>query len=198
MALSLNVLQPPPLAESRCSVCSSAHHFTASGCILLTGHSISQLEAKAIVFFLTLRSVRGDVGSDVQNIFYEKVTSLTGDQPPIVMVTPSFAHLTVQKRACSLWIPNLNQMIFVPPFLYQSHKGIYFIHIRQGGLYWVATTTTPDSSPFTVIEFLNRCVSVFTVSNTHFSTNTTTILILLWILTSCLLRVLTSPHMTPL
>ncbi|XP_003978304.1 AP-4 complex subunit mu-1 [Takifugu rubripes] len=71
---------------------------------------------------LIYKDFRGDVGSDVQNIFYEKVIALTGDQPPIVM----------------------------------SHKGIYFIHIRQGGLYWVATTTTPDSSPFAVIEFLNR------------------------------------------
>uniref|UniRef100_H2RT03 AP-4 complex subunit mu-1 n=1 Tax=Takifugu rubripes TaxID=31033 RepID=H2RT03_TAKRU len=47
-------------------------------------------------------------------------------------------------------------LIFVSSPLHQSHKGIYFIHIRQGGLYWVATTTTPDSSPFAVIEFLNR------------------------------------------
>ncbi|XP_035034545.2 AP-4 complex subunit mu-1 isoform X5 [Hippoglossus stenolepis] len=37
----------------------------------------------------------------------------------------------------------------------KTHKDLHFIHVRQGGLYWVATTTD-DSSPFTVIEFLNR------------------------------------------
>uniref|UniRef100_A0A3Q3EHW4 AP-4 complex subunit mu-1 n=1 Tax=Labrus bergylta TaxID=56723 RepID=A0A3Q3EHW4_9LABR len=63
---------------------------------------------------------RGEAGSDAVNIFYEKVTALTGDQPPVVM----------------------------------NHKDLHFIHVRQGGLYWVATTTA-DSSPFTVIEFLN-------------------------------------------
>ncbi|KAJ8266224.1 hypothetical protein GJAV_G00127930 [Gymnothorax javanicus] len=36
-----------------------------------------------------------------------------------------------------------------------SHDGLHFIHIRQGGLYCVATTTT-NPSPFTIIEFLNR------------------------------------------
>ncbi|MED6294489.1 hypothetical protein CHARACLAT_021548 [Characodon lateralis] len=37
----------------------------------------------------------------------------------------------------------------------RSHKDLHFVHIRQGGLYWVATTTA-DSSPFTITEFLNR------------------------------------------
>lgn len=58
-----------------------------------------QSEAKTIRgLFLTTRSVRGDAGSDVQNIFYEKVTALTGDQPPVVMVTPCFTHLSVHVR----------------------------------------------------------------------------------------------------
>uniref|UniRef100_A0A3Q3EHW5 AP-4 complex subunit mu-1 n=1 Tax=Labrus bergylta TaxID=56723 RepID=A0A3Q3EHW5_9LABR len=74
---------------------------------------------------LTLSSVRGEAGSDAVNIFYEKVTALTGDQPPVVM----------------------------------NHKDLHFIHVRQGGLYWVATTTA-DSSPFTVIEFLNRLTAL--------------------------------------
>ncbi|KAG7262830.1 hypothetical protein CRUP_020018, partial [Coryphaenoides rupestris] len=64
--------------------------------------------------------VRGEAGKDAIATFYEKVTSLTGDQPPVVM----------------------------------SHKELHFVHIRQGGLYWVVTTTA-DSSPFTIVEFLN-------------------------------------------
>ncbi|KAM4546636.1 AP-4 complex subunit mu-1 isoform 1-T2 [Fundulus diaphanus] len=70
---------------------------------------------------LIYKDYRGEAGSDVVNVFYEKVTALTGDQPPVVM----------------------------------SHKDLHFVHIRQGGLYWVATTTE-DSSPFAIIEFLNR------------------------------------------
>lgn len=41
-----------------------------------------------------------------------------------------------------------------PPVV-MSHKELHFVHVRQGGLYWVATTTA-DASPFTIIEFLNR------------------------------------------
>ncbi|XP_036380846.1 AP-4 complex subunit mu-1 isoform X2 [Megalops cyprinoides] len=37
----------------------------------------------------------------------------------------------------------------------RSRDGLHFIHIRQGGLYCVATTTA-NPSPFTIIEFLNR------------------------------------------
>nr|XP_015195806.1 PREDICTED: AP-4 complex subunit mu-1 isoform X4 [Lepisosteus oculatus] len=70
-------------------------------------------------------SVRGEAGSDVVGVFYEKVTALPGDQPPVVM----------------------------------SHEGLHFIHIRQGGLYFVATTTA-NLSPFTVIEFLNRLAAL--------------------------------------
>ncbi|XP_042337857.1 AP-4 complex subunit mu-1-like, partial [Plectropomus leopardus] len=69
---------------------------------------------------LIYKDFRGEAGSDVISVFYEKVTALTGDQPPVVM----------------------------------SHKDLHFVHVRQGGLYWVATTTA-DSSPFTIIEFLN-------------------------------------------
>uniref|UniRef100_A0A3Q4GGE5 AP complex mu/sigma subunit domain-containing protein n=1 Tax=Neolamprologus brichardi TaxID=32507 RepID=A0A3Q4GGE5_NEOBR len=70
---------------------------------------------------LIYKDFRGEAGNDIVSIFYEKVTALTGDQPPVVM----------------------------------NHKDIYFVHIRQGGLYWVATTTA-GSSPFTITEFLNR------------------------------------------
>ncbi|XP_035034547.2 AP-4 complex subunit mu-1 isoform X7 [Hippoglossus stenolepis] len=76
---------------------------------------------------LIYKDFRGEAGSDVVGTFYEKVTALTGDQPPVVMVTLCLC----------------------------THKDLHFIHVRQGGLYWVATTTD-DSSPFTVIEFLNR------------------------------------------
>ncbi|KAM6983846.1 AP-4 complex subunit mu-1 isoform 1-T1 [Tautogolabrus adspersus] len=74
---------------------------------------------------LIYKDFRGEAGRDAVNIFYEKVTALTGDQPPVVM----------------------------------NHKDLHFIHVRQGGLYWVATTTA-DSSPFTVIEFLNRLTAL--------------------------------------
>uniref|UniRef100_A0A3Q3RFZ5 AP-4 complex subunit mu-1 n=1 Tax=Mastacembelus armatus TaxID=205130 RepID=A0A3Q3RFZ5_9TELE len=74
---------------------------------------------------LIYKDFRGEAGSDVVGIFYEKVTALTGDQPPVVM----------------------------------THRDLHFVHIRQGGLYWVATTTA-DASPFTVIEFLNRLTAL--------------------------------------
>lgn len=48
-----------------------------------------------------MRSDRGDAGSDVQNIFYEKVTALTGDQPPVVMVTPCATHLSMHVQTCN-------------------------------------------------------------------------------------------------
>uniref|UniRef100_A0A665UBD5 MHD domain-containing protein n=1 Tax=Echeneis naucrates TaxID=173247 RepID=A0A665UBD5_ECHNA len=74
---------------------------------------------------LIYKDFRGEAGSDVVNLFYEKVTALTGDQPPVVM----------------------------------RHKDVHFVHVRQGGLYWVATTTA-DTSPFTIIEFLNRLTAL--------------------------------------
>ncbi|KAF7652684.1 hypothetical protein LDENG_00093900 [Lucifuga dentata] len=74
---------------------------------------------------LIYKDFRGEAGSDAISVFYEKITALSGDQPPVVM----------------------------------SHNDLHFIHVRQGGLYWVATTTA-DSSPFTIIEFLNRLTSL--------------------------------------
>ncbi|XP_034033514.1 AP-4 complex subunit mu-1 [Thalassophryne amazonica] len=74
---------------------------------------------------LIYKDFRGEAGSDAVRIFYEKVTALTGDQPPVVM----------------------------------SHKDLHFVHVRQGGLYWVATTTA-GSSPFTIVEFLNRLAAL--------------------------------------
>uniref|UniRef100_G3NAQ8 AP-4 complex subunit mu-1 n=1 Tax=Gasterosteus aculeatus aculeatus TaxID=481459 RepID=G3NAQ8_GASAC len=74
---------------------------------------------------LIYKDFRGEAGSDVVGVFYEKVTALTGDQPPVVM----------------------------------NHGDLHFVHVRQGGLYWVATTTA-DSSPFTLIEFLNRLAAL--------------------------------------
>nr|XP_020443028.1 AP-4 complex subunit mu-1 isoform X2 [Monopterus albus] len=41
----------------------------------------------------------------------------------------------------------------------RAHKDLHFVHVRQGGLYWVATTTA-DTSPFTIIEFLNRLTAL--------------------------------------
>ncbi|XP_013885509.1 AP-4 complex subunit mu-1 isoform X2 [Austrofundulus limnaeus] len=74
---------------------------------------------------LIYKDYRGEAGNDVIDVFYEKVTALTGDQPPVVM----------------------------------THKDLHFLHVRQGGLYWVATTTA-DSSPFLIIEFLNRLTAL--------------------------------------
>ncbi|NXW25722.1 AP4M1 protein, partial [Circaetus pectoralis] len=39
------------------------------------------------------------------------------------------------------------------------HEGRHFVHVRHAGLYFVATTT-PDASPFTLVEFLNRLVTL--------------------------------------
>uniref|UniRef100_A0A673ZM97 AP-4 complex subunit mu-1 n=1 Tax=Salmo trutta TaxID=8032 RepID=A0A673ZM97_SALTR len=74
---------------------------------------------------LIYKDYRGEAGKDAVNKFYEMVTALTGDQPPVVM----------------------------------KHKELHFVHIRQGGLYWVATTKA-DASPFTIIEFLNRLTAL--------------------------------------
>lgn len=60
------------------------------------------------------------------------------------------------ERFCSCFSEVLIKVLF---FLPQSHKDLHFVHVRQGGLYWVATTTA-DSSPFVIIEFLNRLVPV--------------------------------------
>uniref|UniRef100_A0A3B3DK82 AP-4 complex subunit mu-1 n=1 Tax=Oryzias melastigma TaxID=30732 RepID=A0A3B3DK82_ORYME len=79
---------------------------------------------------LLFKDFRGEAGDDVVNVFYQKVTALPGDQPPVVMVTS-------------------------PP----AFRDLHFLHVRQGGLYWVATTTA-DASPFTIIEFLNRLAAL--------------------------------------
>ncbi|XP_073685857.1 AP-4 complex subunit mu-1 [Garra rufa] len=74
---------------------------------------------------LIYKDFRGEASKDSINVFYEMVTALSGDQPPVVM----------------------------------SHKDLHFIHVRQGGLYWVASTKT-NPSPFTIIEFLNRLAAL--------------------------------------
>lgn len=98
-----------------------------------TGESCKSLRRMISLLFilsskgdnLIHKDFRGEAGNDAVSIFYEMVTGLTGDQPPVVM----------------------------------SHKELHFVHIRQGGLYWVVTTTV-DASPFTIIEFLNRLTAV--------------------------------------
>ncbi|XP_067288882.1 AP-4 complex subunit mu-1 [Pseudorasbora parva] len=74
---------------------------------------------------LIYKDFRGEASKDSINVFYEMVTALSGDQPPIVM----------------------------------THKDHHFIHVRQGGLYWVASTKA-NPSPFTIIEFLNRLAAL--------------------------------------
>uniref|UniRef100_A0A8C6U1W9 Adaptor related protein complex 4 subunit mu 1 n=2 Tax=Neogobius melanostomus TaxID=47308 RepID=A0A8C6U1W9_9GOBI len=74
---------------------------------------------------LTLCSVRGEHSSDVVRVFYQKITALSGNQPPVVM----------------------------------NHKEVFFVHVKQGGLYWVVTTDS-GSSPFTIIEFINKLTSL--------------------------------------
>ncbi|XP_061558300.1 AP-4 complex subunit mu-1 isoform X4 [Phycodurus eques] len=75
---------------------------------------------------LVYKDFRGEIGSEAVTLFYDKVTALSGDQPPVVM----------------------------------THKSIHFVHVWQGGLYLVATTTAADSSPFAIIEFLNRLAAL--------------------------------------
>lgn len=74
---------------------------------------------------LIYKDFRGEASKDSINVFYEMVTALSGDQPPVVM----------------------------------THKDHHFIHVKQGGLYWVASTKT-NPSPFTIIEFLNRLAAL--------------------------------------
>lgn len=38
------------------------------------------------VYLLNSRSVRSEVGKDSMSTFYDMVSSLSGDQPPVVMV----------------------------------------------------------------------------------------------------------------
>ncbi|XP_020780135.2 LOW QUALITY PROTEIN: AP-4 complex subunit mu-1 [Boleophthalmus pectinirostris] len=74
---------------------------------------------------LIYKDFRGENSSDVVRVFYEKVTALPGDQPPVVM----------------------------------NHKDVYFVHVKQGGLFWVVTTNSA-SSPFTIVDFLNKLCSL--------------------------------------
>ncbi|XP_076875552.1 AP-4 complex subunit mu-1 [Brachyhypopomus gauderio] len=74
---------------------------------------------------LIYKDFRGEASKDSINIFYELVSSLSGDQPPVVV----------------------------------RHKTLNFIHVRHGGLYWVASTKA-SPSPFTIIEFLNRLAAL--------------------------------------
>lgn len=74
---------------------------------------------------LIYKDFRGEHSSDVVPRFYEKITALSGDQPPVVM----------------------------------KHKDVFFVHVKQGGLYWVVTTDSA-SSPFTIIEFINKLSSL--------------------------------------
>ncbi|XP_074427815.1 AP-4 complex subunit mu-1, partial [Larus michahellis] len=39
--------------------------------------------------------------------------------------------------------------------VFMTHEGRHFVHVRHGGLYFVATATTADASPFALVEFLN-------------------------------------------
>ncbi|KAM9111322.1 AP-4 complex subunit mu-1 isoform 1-T1 [Pangshura tecta] len=43
--------------------------------------------------------------------------------------------------------------------VFMAHEGLHFIHVRHAGLYVVATTGH-HTSPFTIIEFLNRLVTL--------------------------------------
>lgn len=76
-----------------------------------------QLEAKTVHdLFLTMRSVRGDAGSDVQKIFYEKVTALTGDQPPVVMVMPCMLnYLCMWMHTVCRFPTSISWFLFLPP-----------------------------------------------------------------------------------
>ncbi|XP_066507087.1 AP-4 complex subunit mu-1 isoform X2 [Hoplias malabaricus] len=74
---------------------------------------------------LIYKDFRGEADKDAISVFYEMVTALSGDQPPVVM----------------------------------SHKDLHFIHVKQGGLYWVASMKI-NASPFTIIEFLNRLAAL--------------------------------------
>ncbi|XP_033928132.1 AP-4 complex subunit mu-1 isoform X1 [Melopsittacus undulatus] len=43
--------------------------------------------------------------------------------------------------------------------VFMALGGLHFVHVRHSGLYFVATTTA-EASPFTLVEFLNRFVSL--------------------------------------
>lgn len=43
--------------------------------------------------------------------------------------------------------------------VFMAREGRHFVHVRHGGLY-VGATTTADTSPFVLVEFLNRLVTL--------------------------------------
>ncbi|KAL7846326.1 hypothetical protein SRHO_G00213060 [Serrasalmus rhombeus] len=63
------------------------------------------------------------------------------------------------KDAVSVFFGMVTALSGDQPPVVMSHKDLNFIHVRQGGLYWVASTKT-NASPFTVIEFLNRLAAL--------------------------------------
>ncbi|NXJ58463.1 AP4M1 protein, partial [Spizaetus tyrannus] len=73
--------------------------------------------------------------TDLADTFYRRITSLPGDQAPVFMVK-------------GIW-----------GWTRGAHEGRHFVHVRHAGLYFVATTTA-DASPFTLVEFLNRLVTL--------------------------------------
>ncbi|XP_068187501.1 AP-4 complex subunit mu-1 [Antennarius striatus] len=52
---------------------------------------------------LLYKDFRGEAGSDVQSIFYEKVTALAGDQPPVVMSYKDL-HFVHVRHGGSYWV----------------------------------------------------------------------------------------------
>lgn len=43
--------------------------------------------------------------------------------------------------------------------VFMAHGGCHFAHVRHSGLHFVGTAS-PDASPFTLVEFLNRLVTL--------------------------------------
>ncbi|XP_054028981.1 AP-4 complex subunit mu-1 isoform X3 [Dryobates pubescens] len=44
--------------------------------------------------------------------------------------------------------------------VFMTHDGHHFVHVRHAGLYFVATSSGAGTSPFALVEFLNRLVSL--------------------------------------
>ncbi|XP_063997141.1 AP-4 complex subunit mu-1 isoform X2 [Pogoniulus pusillus] len=44
--------------------------------------------------------------------------------------------------------------------VFMTHDGHHFAHVRHAGLYFVATTGSAGTSPFAMVEFLNRLVTL--------------------------------------
>ncbi|CAL9684989.1 unnamed protein product [Knipowitschia caucasica] len=45
-----------------------------------------------------------------------------------------------------------------PPVV-MTHRDVCFVHVKQGGLFWVVTTNAA-ASPFTIVDFLNKLASL--------------------------------------